>query len=62
MLVVDPTKRTSLKKIMDHPFMGDTKEVLPDLLASQVPEFQHVPINLISIEPNDECNNNSETN
>jgi len=56
MLVVDITQRATMKEILDHPFLisGETTQVLPDLLMSQVPEYQHVPLSMITVEPPDD--------
>ena len=50
--MVSTTERANVGEILDHPFLasGETKAVMPDLLASQVPEYQHVPLGLITVE------------
>lgn len=56
MLVVDISQRATMKEVLEHPFLvsGETTQVIPDLLMSQVPEYQHVPLSMITVQPPDE--------
>ena len=62
MLVVEPSKRISMKDILQHPFVSDSVDsVVSDLKISQVPKSQTIPLDMIFFESNNSyCNPKSE--